>query len=492
MPARKSENSHLFESNTSARMLPACRADSKTPYAWHKHASQPGFYIRASKVDKHGKFDLEYFHRYKLPLPLGAAPGTQREEKRDPLGTVGRAPKDDFERALDEVREKRKKLRGTNAEDEGNRLTVASAWAYYGTEKFTNKPATKEKDHAQYERYLSHLGNRYLDELPRAFWASFLEQLREGTLVVGTRTDKHGATVPAILGPLASATLIGVMNTAALLYEIGNKNNGLHGNLKGENPPASLRKNIGAPNERSHHIALKDLGTAWRASDLLVAPWWRDLFRVFVLTGMRRSLLFGMRFDEIDFRTGTYVIAPGKRGAKRKGEKITPSTKPIRLPLSKFVFDIIQRRREFAPDKNGLVWFTPKPSRGRRTKDEKQSLSDPRAAWTLLEWAIGDVHFTPHDLRRTFATVGSVATEDLFAVSLLMLHTGDQLAKAAGVPGITLKYMDTDEAVGKMRNAAEEITAYVLALAAMPVEQAATLVDPVLVPDLEDAIEELA
>lgn len=480
-----------FSSKKDALMLPACESDSKTPYAWYKHATQPGFYVRASKADETGKFDRVYFHRYKTQEDDRAG-GTKTKEHRDQLGPVVQCTQEEFNKVLGKLLKKREELKSDVEDGASTRLTVAGAWAFYAAENFTNKDITKEKDNEQYQRYLAYLGPRYLDELPRAFWSEYVTQLREGTLVVGTKKDKSGSPEPLIRGPIqSSATMIGVLNTAALLYEIGNKFNGIQGALQGQNPPGDLRKKVGVPNKKSRHIALADLGIAWRAADQLISPWWRDLFRVFVVTGLRRSLLFDMRFDEIDFAAGMYVFAAGKKGAKRKGETITKDTPPIRMPLSKYVLDIIRRRREFASDKDGLVWFTPKPTRGRRTKKDASSLSDPRGAWTLIEWAIGGMHFSPHDLRRTFANAGSVASRDLFAVSLLMLHTGEELAKAAGVPGITIRYMDTNEAVGRMRDAAEEITAYVLKLAEMPLEQTEKIEDPVLVPDLEAAVAEI-
>jgi integrase len=255
---------------------------------------------------------------------------------------------------------------------------------------------------------------------------------------------------------------------------------GIHGALKGQNPAAATLETIGNPNEKTHHIALKDLGTAWRAAAQLVSPWWRDLFYVFVLTGLRRSLVFDMRFSEIDFEQGLYVIHPLKKGTKRRKKEVVESTPTIKLPLSKYVLEIIRARREFAPDKDGLVWFTPKPTRGRRTKREKSSLSDPRSAWTLIEQAIADVHFSPHDLRRTFASAGAASGADLFAISILLLHTGEELAKAAGVPGITLKYVDTAEAIERARKAAEVTTAYVLSLASMTREAAQQIDEPEL------------
>jgi integrase len=484
-----SEKAIRFDCKRDVNHLPPCPSSSKTPYAWHKHATQAGFYVRASKEDSQGKFERRYFHRYKHHEPDGRG-GVKPNSKeiREDLGVVQPGSKADYDEAYRRVLEKRRELKIAQHEGVSTRLTVAGAWAYCLTERFNKKDATKGKEADLFQRYFSHIEESYLDELPRAFWSSFLEKLREGTLVVGERMrkDKTGME-PMLLGPLSNATLIGVMNVASLLYEIGNKYNGLQGVLKGTNNPGDLRKQIGTPNHKTRHIPLKNLGTAWRASDQLVSPWWRDLFRVFVLTGLRRSLLFLMRFDEIDFENGVYIIDPRKPGAKRKGENITPDTKHIRLPLSKFVLDIIRARREFAPDTDGLVWFTPKPTRGLRTKKEKASLSDPRTAWTLLEWAIGGLHFSPHDIRRTYASLGSVVTKDLFAVSLLMLHTGEELAKAAGVPGITIKYMDTDEAVERMRAAAEEITAHVLKLAVLPAAEAQLIQDPILVQDLEDA-----
>ncbi len=482
-PIRFSEKLHVLG-------LPPADPQAKTPYAWYSHESQPGFYVRVSRADGKGKAERVYFHRYKIDEPDGKG-GVVTKEKRVNLGLVEQTSrKADFEAALGQVLGKRKERKTAKSEGISKRLTVDGAWAFYATEKFTGAETTHDTDNGLFNRYLKHLGNRYLDELPMTFWSQFLEQCREGTLVVGHETKKDGTRAPIMLGPLGNATLLGVVNAASLLYKIGNKYNGLQGELKGQNPPSKLRENVGAPNKNTLHIPLKDLGTAWRATDQLISPWWRDMFRVFVLTGLRRSLLFGMRFDELDFEAGLYVIAPGKRGTKRRRALITPSTKPIRMPLSKYVLNILKSRREFASDPNGLVWFTPKPTRGRRTKKDAASLSDPRGAWTLIEGAIGDLHFAPHDLRRTFATTGSVATQDLFAIALLMLHTGEELARAAGIPGITVRYMDTDEAVERMRKAAEDVTAYVLKLAEMPAEEAQKLVDPALHPELEAALEE--
>jgi integrase len=477
-----------FEKKGDLRMLPP--PEGKTPYAHYKHKTQPGFYVRVSKPNKDDEVSRIYFYRWENTGPDG-----KRITHWDKIGPAfplkKGGPVVKYEDAQRIVLERRSALLEEQVGPVSTRLTVGGAWAYAVAERYSKSDSTKGKEKGLYKTYFQHLENRYLDELNRGFWVEFMTQLREGTLVVGEAPRKDGrGMAPIVVGPLANASLLGVMHLASVLYETGNKHGGLSGALKGSNNPGDLRKSIGAPNEKDSHIPLNLLGAAWRASDQLISPWWRDMFRVFVLTGLRRSLLFSMRFDEIDFENGLYVIDPRKPGAKRKADKITPSTKNIRLPLSGFVLDIIRRRREFAEDKDGLVWFTPKPTRGKRTKKERQALSDPRSAWTLLEWSIGNLHFTPHDLRRTFGTAGQMGSKDVFAVSLLLLHSPTQVAKAVGIPGITMKYLDTDEAVERLREAANSITAYVLELAAMSAEEAKSIVEPPLPPILDEAIDE--
>lgn len=477
-----------FEKKGELSMLPS--PEGKSPYAYYKHKTQPGFYFRVSKPNKQGKVNRVYVYRWESTGVDG-----KRKTHWDPIGPAFALEKGGsvvkYEEAQRIVLERRRALVEEQVGPVSTRLTVGGVWAYAVAERYSKSDSTKGKEAGLYKTYFTHLENRYLDELSRAFWVEFMTQLREGTLVVGEAQRKDGrGLAPIVVGPLTNASLIGVMNLATVLYEVGNKHGGLAGALKGSNNPGDLRKGIGAPNEKDSHIPLNLLGTAWRASDQLISPWWRDMFRVFVLTGLRRSLLFSMRFDEIDFGNGLYLIDPRKPGAKRKADKITPSTKFIRLPLSGFVLDIIRRRREFAEDKDGLVWFTPKPTRGRRTKKERQALSDPRSAWTLIEWVIDGLHFTPHDLRRTFGTAGQMGSKDVFAVSLLLLHSPTQVAKAVGIPGITMKYLDTDEAVERLREATESITKYVLKLAGMSTEEANSIEDPVLPAIVEEVLAE--
>jgi integrase len=473
-----------FDSYVEARNLPPCPDDSKSPYAWHKHASQAGFYIRASKRDKAGKFELVYFHRFKASEPDSDG-GMKLREYRISLGVVQPKAKEEYEAALEKILKKRKELTRDESGSVSPRLTVAGAWAFHASVKQKSKDVTLGKDDEQYQRYFAHLGGRYLDELDGKFWTQVVTEMREGTYVVGhkPRADGRGMA-PVMLGPLKASTLRGALNTGTILYDVANRFGGLRGDLKGKNPPREAKSLLGRDNKRRTRVPLALVGKAWRASDQLISPWWRDLFRIFVVTGMRFSLLMYMRFDEIDYANGIYVIDPRKRGTKRKGANITEDTPMIWMPLSGYVMNIIKARREFAPDPNGLVWFTPKPTRGRRTKKDAASLSDPRGAWSLIAQAIG-MRFTPHDLRRTFASAGAMSGADMFGIAMLLLHTGDELAKAAHVPGITIDYIDTQEAVDRQRASAEAVTKYILRLSKLSDAEAAKIKEPDLPPELK-------
>ncbi|WP_240991466.1 hypothetical protein [Cupriavidus taiwanensis] len=313
------------------RELLSLAAPADRPYIEYAHATQAGFLVRVMKADRDGRVRRSYVHRYKDEVPDGAG-GMTKKDRKEVLGLVEPLEKGDvalpYEEALATVLNARKALRQAKASGaEGRtstRLTVEAAWSHYDLVKPTNKSATKIKESDQYERYLSHLRHRFLDELDLRFWLQYVRDLKTGTLVVGQRPRAGGSgeMEPETRGPLANATLIGVMNTAANLYIIADKLGGLGPDMRGKNPARDARKEVGTPNKRTGHIPLSLLGKAWNASDQLCSPWWRDLWRMYVLTGLRYSLMTELRFDEIDFERGVYKVSPHKKGTKRRGRDL--------------------------------------------------------------------------------------------------------------------------------------------------------------------------
>lgn len=448
--------------------------------AWH--STQAGFGCSIMAPDANGRVRRTYIHRYKMPVPDDKG-GYIRKDTTDYLGLVtaiGDEPAVALETAMRAVLNKREQLREQMSTGNRPRMTVGGAWAKYALSMATNSGKTHEKDISTYERHIQHLAERWLDEMTVADWEGLVATLKDGTLVVGKVKDKAtGEWVDDIRGPLANSGLIAVLNVGSNLYGIAHRHKALRGFAQGENPAKEAKKQVGVATTRKTRIPLAKLGGAWRASDQLLPPHWRDLWRVAVLTGLRHGLLFHMRFSEIDWQQGTHLIDPRKPGTKRRARDIPANPEPIRLPLADVVLDILKVRREFAPDKNGPVWYSP----GGRAKSGL--MVDPRKSWVQLEDHIG-VSFTPQDLRRTFSTLALVACDgrDVLAISLLMLHSGAGLAKATGLAPITVDYMDTDEAQAMMRRSANTTAAYVLELAA----GAAAPADPKLPEELEAAL----
>lgn len=452
----------------------------------YPHATQAGLLCRV-----HSDGTRVFWHRWKLQVPDGL--GNVREDAgREEVGELGKAGepgKVTVEQAVERVIKKRQTLRATQQEGgPTNRLTVKAAWALYPSEKRLHAAATRDKDTSVYDKYYAWFESKLLDELPYAFWNVMLHRLEKGTLIPSLSGD---ATV-GTLGPLRADTLKGIINVGINLYEIAHKHQGLKGFDRTKNPAREAKANLGASSARRSHIPLAKLATAWRAADQLVSPWWRDMLYVYVLTGLRRNLLHEMKFPDIDWKEGVYVIPMYRPGTKRRKAKEGDNPDPIRLPLSKRVMAILQERRRFARDSDGPVWYSPRPTRGRAVKQQHEEqrpavLTDARAAWSLITEQMG-VRFTPQDLRRTFATLGAACSPDVLAVALLMLHSGETLAKAAQIPGVTVRYMQTREAQDRMREAAEAIALHVDKLLTLSDEQTAKLLDPRLAAVIEDAL----
>jgi integrase len=257
---------------------------------------------------------------------------------------------------------------------------------------------------------------------------------------------------------------LGILNTASRLYKVAHEYRGIEGEDKGWDPTRAATVKMEAPNTRENFLRLEDLRKAWAATDQLMSPWWRDLWRVYLLTGLRDRLVMDMRFDQIDFERGLYLIEPLARGAKRRRKKLSQEErrKPIEMPLSSYVLSILKKRQEFAPKgvAGEWVWYSTETTR-RKTKDLPR-LTDPRSSWQRITPVIGYWCYK-HDLRRTFASLGAtVDPAAVLALSLLMMHSSKTVAKALGVPQITVDYIKGQQRA--MRALTEKVSRAVLEL----------------------------
>lgn len=459
-----------FDSKFEAMHLP--EPERGKGFIEYAHASIPQFKVRVHPPDAAGRVRRQYAVRTKRQMPDKTGQLVERDD-RPVLGLVQAINKTDT--ALDykdamrmalEYLKKVELLRSNPnamaaAVAEAKRMTVADAWTKRMAESRTLREMTVAKEEGNYSRYLQHLADRPLVELDYSFWTAYVTQLAEGKRV---DPDNPKKTVQG--RPLREGTLVGIINTASSLYETAHKHDGLPTKSKDWNPAREAKAVTRAPNKRRHHIPLEDLGEVWRAADVLCAPWARDQLRLYLLTGLRHSLMTELEFKEVDFERRMLLISPHKIGTKRRAKDTPDDAAPLHLPLCKTAVDILQARLAYAPDKAGPVWYTVVPPSGKAAGRGIARHGDPRSNWVnIVNMVLGGVHFTPHDTRRTFATASVAANAPLIGVSLLMMHSPRTLAKTLGLPDITIEYMNTAVAQRQMRLAADAIEAYVLGLA---------------------------
>lgn len=170
-----------------------------------------------------------------------------------------------------------------------------------------------------------------------------------------------------------------------------------------ENPLLTMAKPK-AVKARDRVLADDELATIWRATETLRAPL-GAFYRVLLLTGQRREEVAGMKWDELDRATATWIIPAGR--AKNDTTHIVPLSPAVvdeldRLALAKQVKDKINDVDAQRWPKSGAVLSI----RG------GVSLSCFSQAKTLLDAEVtkarGDDgpmdHWRVHDLRRTMAT----------------------------------------------------------------------------------------
>jgi integrase len=430
------------------------------------HVSQQGFFVRVGKQRSDGVVRRSYIVRVDVLQPDGSF-----KNGKVTLGLVEDYGTGDkvltlrlAEEAARKAVEDSKRLKAGDSV----RMTVGDAYAKLreslDSPTTTDSPDYRDKMTGVYERFLSHLAPRYLDSLKEGFWIDFQARLREGKLQVGTQKGDDGKDVPVLRKAGSVSYTLGILNTAARLYKIGHEYRGIEGEDKGWDPTRAGTEKLEAPNERETFIKFEDLPRAWAATDQLMSPWWRDMWRVYLLTGLRDKLVMDMRFDQIDFERGVYLIEPLARGAKRRRKKLSQDERkrPIEMPLSSYVLGILKKRQQFAPkgEAGEWVWYSTETTR-RKTKDLPR-LTDPRASWQRITPVIGYWCYK-HDLRRTFASLAAtVDPASVLALSLLMLHSSKTVSKALGVPQITVEYIKGQQRA--MRALTEKVSRAVLEL----------------------------
>lgn len=153
------------------------------------------------------------------------------------------------------------------------------------------------------------------------------------------------------------------------------------------------------PASRDVILSDAELATVWRASRKVEYPF-GPAFRLLLLTGQRRSEVFGMRWEEVDKRAATWTIPPER--AKNNQQHVVPLTDLAISELTAMLTQPGQKAPEAWP-KQGLVFTTNNKTAASGISKAKLRLD---AAATEIAKEVGDKvsEWRLHDLRRTVAT----------------------------------------------------------------------------------------
>lgn len=170
-----------------------------------------------------------------------------------------------------------------------------------------------------------------------------------------------------------------------------------------------------------------------------LAPWYealkqlknttlQDYLLLILFTGLRRQEAATLKWDQIDLKAKTLTVLD------------TKNHEPHTLPLSNFLLELLQTRKE---NRTNEYVFSGTGVAGHIIEPRKQM-----AKVTQLS----DIHFTVHDLRRTFITIAESLDIPAYALKRLLNHKMNN--------DVTAGYIVAD--VERLRKPMQLITDYIL------------------------------
>jgi integrase len=152
--------------------------------------------------------------------------------------------------------------------------------------------------------------------------------------------------------------------------------------------------------ERDDHVSGDDLPKFFRAVNQLENPVARDYLLLLLFTGLRREEAASLTWNDIDF-AAKIIRLPAVR---------TKAGRRLDLPMSDFVFKLLQKRRELGD----AVFVFPATS-------ASGHIAEPRHFLGLIEEAT-EIAVTPHGLRRTFSTTADYAGVNEPVIAAMLNH----------------------------------------------------------------------
>ncbi|MBJ7556995.1 tyrosine-type recombinase/integrase [Marinomonas spartinae] len=156
-----------------------------------------------------------------------------------------------------------------------------------------------------------------------------------------------------------------------------------------------------------------------------------DFVEIALFTGLRKSELLCLKWEDVDFNEQTFSLTETKNGEK------------LELPMSNHLLTIFQRRREHTD--NDYVF---------QAENDYGYIREPKKVIQKIEKQ-SEVNFTLHDLRRTFTSIAEQLRVGTYTLKRLLNHKTGRNDVTAGYTILTAK---------ELSKATEEISLEMLSM----------------------------
>lgn len=175
--------------------------------------------------------------------------------------------------------------------------------------------------------------------------------------------------------------------------------------------------------------AVIDLPNTMKRGDPELA---RDYLIFIVLTGLRRNEASSLRWEDIDFSAKRFIV------------RDTKNHDDLWMPLPEYLLDLLKNRHEHLK--------TQQKENKKNEIDSPFQIQDPRKFVAIVRKQ-SSVHFTIHDLRRTFITTAESLDIGSFTIKALVNHR-------SGTSDVTEGYVQIN--TERLREPMERISNFIL------------------------------
>lgn len=274
------------------------------------------------------------------------------------------------------------------AVDEGKHVDAFQAprFADYVKEfREVHDQVSYQKAGARFDRLTKFFGHLKLSEIT----SKLIERYQVERKEKGTGRDGKTAVMPATIN-----------REVQLLRTILGK--AVKGKRLAINPALEVDDHKEAPH-RKRFLTKPEILKLLQATKQSFSPLLRAVVYLALETGMRKSEIFNLKWDDVDFASGQLLVTQSKTNTQRH------------VPLSRRARWLLSKRAAKAPL---ATWVFESESRD----GQRAPVVDVKKAWTtaLLRAGIHDFRF--HDLRHTFASQFAMKGGNLYALAVILGH----------------------------------------------------------------------